>query len=266
MGPVEQNEVLQEMTLLLSHALPADWEEAVVAYRALGSYTEMYGQIQHKGKKLPSPYQPPAELTGLFARLREGMYRPGFGTWLTATLRLTFPATYNVRYDGDSEPSWVRRPPDGAGEEELQRFPRDPQHVPEWLGGRPADGSAIPVAKPYDDSEPDGTPIFQRPEVPAEDRDALLAYLEKAPIILMAHSLSEDMMDPERPSRVPMTYHTDGVWIWPGAVGYYLREHGLPPESELVAHIRGNGFELPDTPDHVLSATLKHLYSSFSNG
>ncbi|GAA2426950.1 hypothetical protein GCM10010191_44520 [Actinomadura vinacea] len=43
-----------------------------------------------------------------------------------------------------------------------------------------------------------------------------------------------------------------------GAVGCNLREHGLPPEPGLVAHIRGNGFELPDV--------LKHLGSGFESG
>ncbi|MFB4317472.1 hypothetical protein [Actinomadura sp. 21ATH] len=265
LGPEEQNEVLQEMTLLLTHSLPEGWEEATVAYRALGSHSEMLAQVQRLGRRLPSPYAPPPELAELFERLRAGMYVPGRGTWFTATYKLTYPASYDVRYDGDNEPSWVSAPPEGARAEEARRFPRDARYLPEWLGGeaRPAGEEPMPVARPYDDSEPDGTPIYQRPEVPAEDVDALVRYLEQAPIILSARSFSEDMMDPERALSVPMTYHTDGSWIWPGAVAYYLREHGVPPEPELVAHVRAAGFELEEPPEHVLSAALKHLYSSF---
>lgn len=266
LGPVEQNEKLQEMTLLLSHTLPEGWEQATVVYRALGSHSEMLAQIQRVGRRLPSPYTPNPQLAELFERLREGMYKPGQGTWFTARFKLAYPASFDIAYDYDGEPGWVSAPPAGAAEEERRRFPRDAKFLPEWLGGEgpPADGGpAMPVAKPYDGSAPDGTPIVQRPSVPQEDREALAEYLQQAPIILAARSFSEDMMDPERASRVPMTYHTDGTWIWPGAVGYYLRAHDLPPEPALVEHVRANGFRLPDLPEHVLSTALKHLYSSF---
>jgi hypothetical protein len=264
LSPVEQNDLLQKMTLLLTHTIPEGWEEATVAYRALGSHSEMLAQYRRVGRRLPSPYAPPRELAELFERLRGGMYRPGQGTWFTATFRLTYPSSYDIGYDAEGEPKWVSAPPDGARDEELARFPRDAEALPEWLGGEAGPGTAeLPIAKPFDGSEPDGTPIVRRPAVPQEDREALAGYLEKAPIILAARSSSEDVMDPRRALSVPMTYHSDGTWIWPGAVAYYLRAHDVPPEPELVAHVRANGFELPDVPEPVLSAALKHLYSSF---
>ena len=44
---------------------------------------------------------------------------------------------------------------------------------------------------------------------------------------------------------VPMNFRTDGAWAWPGAVAYYLREHGVPPDPDLVAHIRARRFTAP---------------------
>ncbi|MEW2355418.1 hypothetical protein [Spirillospora sp. NPDC029432] len=265
LNPVEQNDLLLEITLLLTHTLPEGWEEATVAYRALGSHSEMLAQYRRVGRRLPSPYAPPPEVAELFERLRAGMYRSGQGTWNTATFRLTYPSSYDVDYDREGEPKWVSAPPDTARDEELRKYPRDARFLPEWLGGEAgAEVGAMPIAKPYEGSEPDGTPILaQRPDVPAEERDALVNYLEKAPILLAARSFSEDMMDPQRAPSVPMTYHTDGTWIWPGAVAYYLRAHGVAPDPELVAHVRDNGFELPDLPEPVLSAALKYLYSTF---
>lgn len=118
-------------------------------------------------------------------------------------------------------------PPPGAALDERRRFPRDPEHTPGWLDARPAQGMRI--AKPFDGTAADG-----RPDVPGAERDAMVRYLEQAPIVLAARSYDADALDPDHARNVPLTYHTDGTWIWPGAVGYYLRVHGVGPEAALV--------------------------------
>ncbi|MGW4117320.1 hypothetical protein [Nocardia sp. NPDC004711] len=42
---------------------------------------------------------------------------------------------------------------------------------------------------------------------------------------------------------VPLTFRTDGVWIWSGAVSHYLRKHAFPPDPELVSHIIARDFQ-----------------------
>lgn len=105
------------------------------------------------------------------------------------------------------------------------------------------------MARLFDSVEPSGTPVVQRPPVPAEDRDGLLRYLERAPIVLAARGYDTDVLDPGRRAEVPMSYHTDGTWIWPGAVAYYLRVHGVPPEADLVGFARGNEFAIPEVDE-----------------
>ncbi|MFF5260122.1 hypothetical protein ACFY4C_14325 [Actinomadura viridis] len=263
LGPEEQNELFQEITLALTHALPAGWQECLVAYRALGSHSEMPGQFQlAAGTRLPSPFAPPPQVAELFERLRAGMYRPGTGTWFTAMFRLTFPSTYDVKFDDENEPSWVVAPPPPAFAEEQRKFPRDAEHTPGWLAERQAAGPEMPIARPFDSTDSDGRPVVERPEVPADELDALARYLESAPIVLAARSYDSDAIDPDRPPSVPLTFHTDGTWIWPGAVGYYLRAHGVPPEPELVAHVRSHGFEIPEVGDDVRSAAVAAITGS----
>lgn len=105
------------------------------------------------------------------------------------------------------------------------------------------------IARLFDSVDASGTPVVQRPPVPEEDREPLLRYLERAPIVLAARGYDTDVLDSERRAEVPMTYHTDGTWIWSGAVAYYLRVHGVPPEPDLVGFARGNGFEVPEVDD-----------------
>jgi hypothetical protein len=47
----------------------------------------------------------------------------------------------------------------------------------------------------------------------------------------------DDVLDPGRLGVVPVGFRSDGRWIWPDAVTYYLERHGLAPEPELVAHV-----------------------------
>jgi hypothetical protein len=47
------------------------------------------------------------------------------------------------------------------------------------------------------------------------------------------------------PQRVPDSYHTDGTWVWRGGTVHHLDHHGIPPEPDLLRHIRDNRFRIP---------------------
>jgi hypothetical protein len=105
-------------------------------------------------------------------------------------------------------------------------------------------------ARVWDGVRENGRKYVSRALVPPEETARVLAYLEEAPIVLAARGYDTDEKDPSRGANVPMTFHTDGEWIWPGAVAYYLRTHEIPPEPDLVAHIRARAFELPVVDEH----------------
>ncbi|GAA0225794.1 hypothetical protein GCM10009527_022740 [Actinomadura nitritigenes] len=125
----------------------------------------------------------------------------------------------------------------------------------EYLGGRGLAGTPPPVpaalriARVFDEVGADGTPRYDRPAVPEHEREALLRYLREAPIVLAARGYDTDRLDPARPAEVPLTYHTDGTWIWPGAVHYYLRVHGVPPEPRLVGYASAENFRVPEVDE-----------------
>ena len=64
---------------------------------------------------------------------------------------------------------------------------------------------------------------------------------------------------PSAPATVPRLFHTDGTWVWPAAVGYYLYRHGLPPQPELLAHIRTHNYAPPPVAQHTVEAAGKQL-------
>ncbi len=111
-------------------------------------------------------------------------------------------------------------------------------------------------ARVFDGTGAAGRPYVSRPLVPVEETGRVLAYLENAPIVLAARGFDRDELDSSRGANIPMTFHTDGEWIWPGSVAYYLRGHEIPPEPGLVEHIRGRGFEPPEVRDRTRDAAV----------
>jgi hypothetical protein len=266
LNPTEQDAVLQDIALVLAHNLPPGWQECLVTHRALGAHAETTVRIERLNGP-PTDVTGPPVLGELFARLRAGMYRPGVGTWFSARFRLTHPVDYRIEYDNTGRPDWSAPPPDEAYAEEARRFPRDPAHVLDWLRGSAGESEAtvedqphgheadpaaprFQMARVFDSLGPGQTPQLDRPPVPDDEVEAIADYLTKAPLVLAARSLDNDLLDPDRPAKVPLTYLTDGTWIWPGGVGYYLRMHGVPPEPELVEHIRRQGFQPPEVDDY----------------
>lgn len=123
------------------------------------------------------------------------------------------------------------------------------QTVPTYLQLARAAGTLLWAATP--DTEPsvasvfnhvdeDGVPSFADDHPRIEDeglRAEVVAFLDAGEVLMTTTSLGTDYVDPERGEVVPMTFRTDGTWIWTDALTYYVREHGLRPQEDLMSHI-----------------------------
>lgn len=249
LNQAEQQQLIQEIGRLILRTLPPGWAESNIEYRAAGTHHELVAHLVAPNGTVV-PLSPPPEVRELFGRLREGMYQPERGTWVSALYRLQRPSSYSVDFNGDYEPMWDIPPAAADLAEELQRHPRAAANVPAWLGGvsdaAPAGPATLRSADVFDGTDAEGRPVVQRPAVAPDERDRVLYYLEQAPVVLAGHSYDTDRLIPDDTPSVPLTFHTDGHWIWPGAVAYYLRRHNMPPEQDLVDHIRRLGFRIPE--------------------
>ena len=100
---------------------------------------------------------------------------------------------------------------------------------------------AIHLARVFDYVDPDHGPAFDsdHPMIENDDEIALLLdYLENATPVLVTSSTIADVADDAHPDVVPLTFRTDGTWVWTEAVSYYLKRHRLAPEARLLAHVR----------------------------
>ncbi|SNR51990.1 TNT domain-containing protein [Actinomadura mexicana] len=272
MNPVEQTELLSDrFAILVADRAPALWERVRGHYQAVGGHAELPAMTCHQADGARTSCAAPAAAAALLDRLRAGTHAFQGSTWS----RIDFEVRYEdgaVRcragFTHDDEPRWDEEPSADDVRRELERFPRE--NVPDWmarrLGTRPrpvtAAGTPPPVPRPglrrariFDHAGPDGSrPAVSRPPVPPDEAGRVAEYLRRAPTVTAARSNAPDRLDPSRGAAVPLAFHTDGTWVWSGAVAYYLSEHGVPPEPDLVAHIRANAFRVPDVDDGAMNA------------
>lgn len=246
--------------LLLMHA-PTDWTQLRVGYRAAGSYVEMPGFVLGLDGQL-RPWDPPAAAAEEFAAMRARMIPPGKGPWSGTQMIIEFPVRTSTSYTVD-DPGWNTRPPAPAVLDDLRRFPRPPELVPEWMREIVPNVEQVLSARErfrearvFDRRELNGRPVVNRPPVPADEVAGVLRYLNEAHLVLGGRGHDTDLFVPDSAPDVPAGFHTDGTWLWPASIPHYLAKHGVPPETELVDHIRSANFTPP--PVDTATAALAH--------
>ena len=264
LNATEQDTLVKQIGLALLRAAPRDWRRVTAEYRAVGRYHEMTGEIINEDGTAQD-WVATHDIATLFGRLRAGMYRDGRGTWFNARYQLDHPSSYNLEYNRD-EPKWDLIPPPQAYSDELRMFPRSEDNVPEWLirrmSGLAPEQPGQPrfrIARIFDTVGPAGRPVINRPDLEVEEQDRLLEYLDSAPLVVSDRGYDVDRLAATPEATVPVAFHSDGLWIWPAAVNFYLRQYGVSPEPDLVEHVRAVGFSLPDVDDQTLQAAGAYL-------
>jgi hypothetical protein len=90
---------------------------------------------------------------------------------------------------------------------------------------------------------------FVSPE-PIPDEARLVQYLEAGYIFRKATEVAGDMLnlDDDRPIGLPH-YLTDGTYVWPGDLPYYVRRYHVRLPPAFMIHARKLGFEVPGDVD-----------------
>lgn len=122
-SPEEQEQIARRIGVLLLQEAPEDWQQVTVEYRATGEYHDLLAEVTLQDGDSRA-WEPPEELNGIFEHLREGMYRPDVGTWLSALYTVERPSSYRIDINFDEEPQWQQPLPPESYAEELRRYPR----------------------------------------------------------------------------------------------------------------------------------------------
>jgi hypothetical protein len=102
-----------------------------------------------------------------------------------------------------------------------------------------ATDAPVRLAWAFDGADPSEGPYFDHdhPRLVGPDAARVLAYLTRGEPVMDPPGALDDLLDPGRQGAVPVGFRSDGRWVWPDAVGYYLQHHDLAPEPDLVAYV-----------------------------
>ncbi|TDQ53748.1 hypothetical protein [Actinorugispora endophytica] len=130
--PSEQDSILKEIGSSLARTSPSGWERISFHYRTLVDFASSQLEVALPGG-ISKRIVPPIEVSVKMDELRKGMYIPGKGTWFSARYVVTRPGNYGIDYDYENEPEFTTAPVAGSYELDLRYFPRDDEHIPDWL-------------------------------------------------------------------------------------------------------------------------------------
>jgi hypothetical protein len=156
MEQAEQDQLTRQVGRALLTVAGDGWTQVRAEYRAAGRHIEVDVFVTGPDGT-PRPVRPPVEVVEGLGKLRQGMYRPGRGTWLSALYLLEPPSSFSAEFEPDVEPRWRRQPPPIGFADELRFFPRADEHIPDWLRrrtGMPPTGEPTPPGGAQQISQP----------------------------------------------------------------------------------------------------------------
>jgi hypothetical protein len=126
--------------------------------------------------------------------------------------------------------------PVGAEPPPYQQFARNGAAVRYLRDDRPE----VRLAPVYDGADDTG-PWFDpdHPRLDGAERVLVLNYLSSGEPLMRTSARIEDVLLPEAGQLVPISFRTDGYWVWSDATWYYLDRHSLAPDQPFLDHIRG---------------------------
>jgi hypothetical protein len=77
------------------------------------------------------------------------------------------------------------------------------------------------------------------------DADRIVAYLKAGICLAACGGVQRDVLNPCSGRMTSPDMVTDGVWLWPGELPYYVGKHGVELPAEFVAHMRQNDWVVP---------------------
>ncbi|WP_328824376.1 hypothetical protein [Verrucosispora sioxanthis] len=128
-----------------------------------------------------------------------------------------------------------------------------------WTAAEPR---RVTIARVFDGADPETGPWFapDHPRLEGPIRDQAIAYLSAGQLVLAITQRTADIVTGSDEPVVPMSYRTDGQWVWTDAVVYYLQTHAVAPDQDLLDHMRSVSFSPPQTDEIGTHRALAALF------
>ncbi|MFD3744475.1 hypothetical protein [Nocardia sp. NPDC058633] len=109
-------------------------------------------------------------------------------------------------------------------------------------------------------SDPEGNPEFggRKNITDPLERERIAAFLDGGLLVIRTTGLSADQLSSNDEQIVPMSYASDGAWVWHCGASYYLKKYGIGPQPEFLRHIENREYvaNIPSKDELISAMTL----------
>lgn len=104
----------------------------------------------------------------------------------------------------------------------------------------------------------DGPSLVEaRRTVPAPHQDEVAQYLDAGCTVATTGVLLDDVLDPGRTAVAALELVTDGAWVWPRDLAYYVRRYNISLPEDFVGDVRRRAGRPPVLTDAELGAVAE---------
>ncbi|QSQ24865.1 hypothetical protein JY651_07965 [Pyxidicoccus parkwayensis] len=90
-----------------------------------------------------------------------------------------------------------------------------------------------------------------------DERRRVAEYLDQGKVIVTSCGPLGDILNPARGKVTLAELRTDGVFMWPTPLAYYVREYGVGLPSEFLSHMEAAGWSPPRLSDEAWALLAK---------
>ncbi len=94
-----------------------------------------------------------------------------------------------------------------------------------------------------------------------QDEERLLSYLRGNTVLAATAATTDDVLDPRMTAIAPLELVTDGAWVWPRDLAYYLERYHVALPLQFVLQIELNNWVQPA----LSPAELERVEAAFLN-
>jgi hypothetical protein len=106
----------------------------------------------------------------------------------------------------------------------------------------------------------DGPSLVEaRQTAPTMDQDHMAQYLDAGRTVAATGVLVDDVLDPGITGVAPLELVTDGPWVWPRDLAYYVRQYNVSLPEDFASHVRKRAWQPPALTDAELVAVAERM-------
>ena len=81
------------------------------------------------------------------------------------------------------------------------------------------------------------------------DTEKICSYLDNGIELVVIPTVCTDVIEPERGTSGVASQYTDGTWLWPGDLSYYVKNYNLKLPDDFITSMHKNKWQIPITID-----------------